>query len=304
MYLIVFVCFCLCTLSALCVLAKYVPDLRSSVLAHGKLQSVADRPTSSLSRVVASWTVPKSWFTHFYIVGLAFALICSAELTAATLRRKYGLLLTFLRHWDNPYWGDTLSLTESYLGTTLMTIHLARRVYESFYIEKLSPTARMHVSHYLVGIGFYGAMVFGTWLEGAVSFGVWPESSPALRSFHYIYALISVTLFIYASLHQYRCHAILASLRTKKTNTTYSIPRGDWFERIVTPHYFCDILIYASLCILYRFRNRVLLCGLIWTTLNLSVTASETQRWYCRTFGPLYTTTFPRKRWIIIPCVY
>jgi 3-oxo-5-alpha-steroid 4-dehydrogenase 3 len=154
----------------------------------------------------------------------------------------------------------------------------------------------MHISHYLVGIGFYGAMVFGTWLEGLSLFG------NRLEETHYfITTIISISLFIYASIHQYNCHVILASLR-KDSNEGYTIPRGDWFEWIVVPHYFADILIYLSLCILYRFQNCILLCGLIWTVINLSVVANETQSWYYNHFTKeKYNVAFPHGRWRIIP---
>ncbi|CAO3630609.1 unnamed protein product [Mucor hiemalis] len=187
------------------------------------------------------------------------------------------------------------------IGLTLMTLHLARRCYELFLIERPSKTATMHVSHYLIGIGFYGAMVFGTWLEGLSSFKA--QSNNNNNSTIYT-TVIAIGLFFYASLHQYHCHVILASLR-KDTDKGYTIPRGDWFEQIVVPHYFADILIYLSLCILYRFQNCILLCGLIWTTTNLSIVASETHSWYQHHFTiEKLKITFPHRRWRIIPYVY
>lgn len=124
----------------------------------------------------------------------------------------------------------------------------------------------------------------------------------------YISVILSIGLFIYASIHQYNCHKILASLRitTKKkketdTNKTgYAIPQGDWFEIWVAPHYICDILIYTSLCILYQGKSIILLCGLMWTFLNLTVTATETKSWYVQTFP-----NYPKHhRWIVIPGIF
>lgn len=173
MYLISFVCFCLCTLTFFAILARCIPLLRSSVLSYGKLQSIAVHPTSTIASQLAQWTVPKSWFSHFYVVGLISALYCFAEIVLLLQWHGHGPVLYCLRVWDIPQASSHISVLESLVALALLTLHLARRVYESFYIERSSLEARMHVSHYLAGVGFYGAMVLATWLEGAANFGVW-----------------------------------------------------------------------------------------------------------------------------------
>ncbi|CDH58502.1 3-oxo-5-alpha-steroid 4-dehydrogenase [Lichtheimia corymbifera JMRC:FSU:9682] len=308
MYLISFVCFCLCTLTFSAILARCIPLLRSSVLSYGKLQSIATRPTSSIALQLAQWTVPKSWFAHFYVVGLISALYCFAEIVFLLQWHGHGPVLYCLRMWDIPQASSHISVLESIVALALLTLHLARRVYESFCIERPSLEARMHVSHYLAGVGFYGAMVLATWLEGAANFGVWSGklSPPALDWSDLLCTrvVMATFLFFYASMHQHQCHCILASLRTKKEANHYQIPRGDWFEWIVVPHYFADILVYLSLCILHGFRNWILICGLIWTVINLSITASGTEEWYKAKFGLRYQATFPKGRWIILPGIY
>lgn len=181
MYLISFVCFCLCTLTFSAILARCIPLLRSSVLAYGKLQSIATRPTSTIASQLAQWTVPKSWFAHFYVVGLISALYCFAEIVFLLQWHGHGPgpVLYCLRAWDIPQASSHISVLESIVALALLTLHLARRVYESFYIERPSLEARMHVSHYLAGVGFYGAMVLATWLEGAANFGVWSGRLPS-----------------------------------------------------------------------------------------------------------------------------
>ncbi|KAJ8653066.1 hypothetical protein O0I10_011286 [Lichtheimia ornata] len=308
MYLISFVCFCLCTLTFFAILARCIPLLRSSVLSYGKLQSIAVHPTSTIASQLAQWTVPKSWFSHFYVVGLISALYCFAEIVLLLQWHGHGPVLYCLRVWDIPQASSHISVLESLVALALLTLHLARRVYESFYIERSSLEARMHVSHYLAGVGFYGAMVLATWLEGAANFGVWSgipsPSALGLSDLLCTRVVMATLLFFYASMHQHQCHCILASLRTKKEENHYQIPRGDWFEWIVVPHYFADILVYLSLCILHGFRNWILVCGLIWTVINLSITASGTEEWYKTKFGLRYQATFPKGRWIILPGIY
>lgn len=122
------------------------------------------------------------------------------------------------------------------------------------------------------------------------------------KGFPIVSTLLGIGLFLYASYHQYKCHSILAALRINKKNDDgqhYRVPYGDWFEYLVAPHYTCDALIYLSLCILYQGQSIILLCGFLWTLVNLSIVASETKVWYMATFPD-----FPKKRWIMVPGLY
>ncbi|KAI9005521.1 3-oxo-5-alpha-steroid 4-dehydrogenase-domain-containing protein [Phycomyces nitens] len=302
MYLTLVLCGCLITLTALSLASKHIALLRSSVLAYGKLDLTADQPLTAMARWIKKITVSKTWFCHFYAVGLVAAIECLVEITLVLQWRVCGPVLTILRLWDTPQGSQHLGLGECLIGLVIMTLHLSRRLYESLVIERPSANARMHFSHYLAGIGFYGAMVLGTWLEGAANLGVW---QPAKASFALPWTTIpSIGLFLYASHHQHTCHKILASLRTPKTKNAYMIPRGDWFEMLVVPHYFADILVYVSLWLLYRGHNWTLTCGLVWTIVNLGVTAGETEQWYQRTFGQRYIDAFPRSRSLLLPHIY
>ncbi|KAG2180016.1 hypothetical protein INT43_003803 [Umbelopsis isabellina] len=174
----------------------------------------------------------------------------------------------------------------------------------------------MNVSHYLIGIGFYGAMVFAAWIEGAANLGVWDINDVdwSLKSSYILnpHVIIALSLYVYASWHQHTCHQILANIRSKtrdpssssSQSNVYQIPRGDWFESVVCPHYLADILIYVSMCILNKWQNLTLLAGLFWTIINLTVTASETEEWYKKSFGSKYKKTFVRGRWVILPGIY
>ncbi|KAL0092828.1 3-oxo-5-alpha-steroid 4-dehydrogenase-domain-containing protein [Phycomyces blakesleeanus] len=304
MYLIIVLCGCLAILTILSFVSKHIALLRSSVLAYGKLDYTADQPLTAMARWIKNITVPKTWFCHFYAVGLMAAIECIIEITLALQWKVFGPVLTVLRLWDTPQGSRHLGLGECLVGLGLMTIHLARRLYESMMIERPSANARMHFSHYLAGMGFYGAMVIGAWLEGAANFGIW-QPIKVVEPFTLPWTTIpSIGLFIYASYHQHTCHKILASLRTPKTRNAYVIPRGDWFENLVVPHYFADILVYVSLWILYQGRNWTLTFGLVWTIVNLGVTAGETDQWYRKTFGKRYNDAFPRSRSLLLPHIY
>lgn len=316
MLLIALLCVCLHFLSLLSLLAKFEPTLRSSVLAYGKLSTTADQPNSSLSIWLAQQTVPKAWFSHFYLVGFIFALWCDFEVAMLLSFHQSLPIVSVLRRFDSPALGKTQPAVTCILSLCLITLHIGRRLYEVNIVERPSKQARMNVSHYLIGIGFYGSMVFAAWIEGAVNLGVWDindidwplRSSSILRP----HVIIALALYIYASWHQHTCHQILANIRSKirdpssssSQSNVYQIPRGDWFESVVCPHYLADILIYVSMCILNKWQNLTLLAGLIWTTINLTVTASETEEWYKKSFGSKYKKAFVRGRWIILPGIY
>ncbi|ONM14738.1 Polyprenol reductase 2 [Zea mays] len=55
---------------------------------------------------------------------------------------------------------------------------------------------------------------------------------------------IGAIIFIWGSLHQIHCHAILGSLREHKDSDEYVIPCGDWFSRVSCPHYLAELVIY------------------------------------------------------------
>jgi 3-oxo-5-alpha-steroid 4-dehydrogenase 3 len=316
MLLIALLCCCLHILSALSLLAKFQPTLRASVLAYGKLTETSDQPTSKFSLWISQQTVPKAWFLHFYLIGFLFALWCNLEITILLWKHKKGPIVSVLAHFDTPDFANTQPPIICLLTLCLITLHLGRRLYEVNIVERPSRQARMNISHYFIGIGFYGAMVFASWLEGAANLGVWDLSQQPMILFdsHHLvrpHVIIALALFVYASYHQYVCHRILANIRmntrpstSSAQSTIYRIPRGDWFEKVVCPHYLADILIYVSLCILNELRNLTLMAGLLWTTINLSVTAGETERWYKKSFGSKYSNTFARGRWIVLPGIY
>ena len=116
-----------------------------------------------------------------------------------------------------------------------------------------------------------------------------------------VHHMLAVSLFIWASYHQYKCHVILGKLTTYNHtgSKVYKIPHGDWFEYISSPHYFAEIIIYFALFILMHgpsFRSIFLVLFVI---LNLSLGASITHDWYHTKFK-----SYPKNRCQIIPYVY
>lgn len=116
--------------------------------------------------------------------------------------------------------------------------------------------------------------------------------------------ILSVILFIWASIHQFKCHVILANLcSTAKQTTTsskvYKIPYGDWFQFVSSPHYLAEILIYISFVVMQKGANVYLWLMLLFVVQNLSLGATVTHSWYHDKFKE-----YPKSRTRLIPFIY
>ena len=127
---------------------------------------------------------------------------------------------------------------------------------------------------------------------------------------------MAVVVFLWASYHQYKCHSILADIRS--TTTTCSqhplekgkplgsasktlgvgIPEGDWFRLVSCPHYTAEIIIYGSLLLLQAGSvGTVLPCLFVGIVLSLS--ARQMHSWYHEKFED-----YPKDRKRIIPYIF
>lgn len=133
-----------------------------------------------------------------------------------------------------------------------------------------------------------------------------PERTPVateLWSLVHWYHIVGLSLFVWASVHQHRCHKILANLRTRRNNSdhSYHLPKGDWFEYVSSPHYLAEVLIYMALLVFFAATD----WGTNWwlvvafTTSTLLLSARQVHLWYKLKFKDHPT------RWkIIIPGLY
>ncbi|RKP24715.1 3-oxo-5-alpha-steroid 4-dehydrogenase-domain-containing protein [Syncephalis pseudoplumigaleata] len=183
----------------------------------------------------------------------------------------------------------TASTRASVLVACLMQIQLMRRYYECLFVERPSPTARMHIGHYAVGISYYIATCMAIWCHD--------QPAASATSAGWLPTILALSLFAYASIEQYRCHAILGQLRATQPGT-YAIPYGGWFSHVSSPHYLAELLIYTALAMLLRFPW-TWCCLLAWVVVNLGTTARQTHRWYRRQFRD-----YPAARTAFIPKLY
>ncbi|KAL6509077.1 hypothetical protein OROGR_023184 [Orobanche gracilis] len=285
------------------------------------------------------FSVPQNYFCHFYIVGViwtTFLLVatwhCAYKTTAAVsesfLYSSIASHLTGVSHEFPSLQSRSLvgeykyGIWKSVFLLLLMEFQVLRRLIESIYVFKYSPSARMHIGGYLTGLFFYTAaplslcckystevfklvatllaefIVKGKDRMQVTEFNFWGHVNPLLQLKWY--AWIGAAFFFWGWIHQRRCHSILGSIRENSHRIDdYAIPEGDWFEYVSSPHYLAEIVIYGGLVITSGFSDITMWLVFSFVVANLALAAGETQRWYLRKFD-----NYPRNRCAIIPFVY
>ncbi|SCU95879.1 LAME_0F13894g1_1 [Lachancea meyersii CBS 8951] len=179
-------------------------------------------------------TVPKAWFSHFYVYSVFVSSV-------------------------------NMFLLQFNLLSILIAVHSARRLYETVYVNVSKPSARIHVSHYLVGFWFYSAVNYAA-----------STSSPETWSSLPVRCL-ALLLFALASWDQHENHLHLSKLRK------YTLPTYGLFRIVASAHYFDEFLLYFALTLFTGASAKLLVC-LLWVIANLSFSAVETRAWYLQKF--------------------
>ena len=245
-------------LIAICISIYFFPFL-AAISHYGKNRPQQHQPQhgASLNTIqsLLTWTVPKSYFLHFYITATLFAILMLSCISQAFI-----LIIFFC--------------------------HSLRRLYESLYISVFSKTARMHITGYLLGISFYPLAILTLYTAHVSSLNEDDEEDDLFYNFIF---LLSGLIFLLGSYQQHQAHQILANLRripnlkkssgnAHQVSTQYSIPYGGWFQYVSCPHFFAEILIYTSFLIKFPSERNLQLMW-IFVCLNLALTAKTTHQW-------------------------
>jgi len=115
---------------------------------------------------------------------------------------------------------------------------------------------------------------------------------PSLRVF------LALSIFVIASGIQHDCHEYLASLKK------YTLPDHLFFQLLLCPHYTCECAIYLSLAIMSapegQILNKTVTMALVFTAVNLGLTADTSRQWYTQKFG----AETIKGRWRMVPYLY
>ncbi|XP_024528091.1 polyprenol reductase 2 isoform X1 [Selaginella moellendorffii] len=230
---------------------KALHPLRSLVLACCRRGKLLYSSSSSSKR----FTVPQSFFTHFYVVGVTWNTLllatatlssCMCTLSSATDGIQFSALVEqFTGAGASAGSGSIPSMAKQkqrgwtvVLLLLLMELQVCRRLYESLMVLSYGPDARMHLLGYLVGLFFYVAAPLSLCCQeigeimintlGTVSQGrlrsscAWNPDTRWWECFHYSpwrlnwYQWLGALLFLWGWYHQYKCHQILASLSSEE----------------------------------------------------------------------------------------
>lgn len=129
--------------------STYTSTLRSSGMSVG---GILDH--------IATYRVPHSYFTHFYVVSVLSSMFWCAQIL--TKGRTFTGIASYALTTSNV---PSMSVERVALTWSLMTLQGTRRLYECVALTKPSE-AKMWVGHWLIGIGFYIAMGAAVWVEG------------------------------------------------------------------------------------------------------------------------------------------
>ncbi|KFX90589.1 hypothetical protein O988_08124 [Pseudogymnoascus sp. VKM F-3808] len=279
--------------STLLVSFNVVPSLQQRFLKYGaranKVKDEHGKPVqepesggrlSHFMDLLASFSVPHSWFTHFYITSVA-----SSVFWAIQVARK-GLVFRFLAelHLDNSANEPSMAIDQVVLVWALMAVQGTRRLYECITLTKPT-TSRMGAPAYLLGVVFYLAMGVVVWVEGIPSILANDISFQSLATMIQpsIKTAIGVPLFLLGSIAQHGCHTYLASLKK------YSLPKEGLFRGIISPHYTSECVIYLGLAIAGappgQPLNKTIATVIFFEAINLGITAEFTRIWYSEKFG-------------------
>lgn len=240
--------------SVVILVTKYVGSL-NQLLQYGKVALQKKEPEGSLDIVVArvaSLTVPKSWFLHFYLVFLVLM-------------------------WGQMWW--VFGASHKYkLIWALLTLQASRRAVESHALTAWGSKSRMHVSHYFVGLLYY-VCISGNCLLGLTTGAVDAVGASRVDSVE----LLLVGIFLVFSVDQWQNHRHLALL------VKYSVPTFRFFKVVSCAHYLDEIALYFVITVIALRGNTTsadwnFAASWVFVVVNLSVSALETKQYYMEKF--------------------
>ncbi|KAJ5748388.1 uncharacterized protein N7511_010084 [Penicillium nucicola] len=243
---------------------------------------------------LATWQVPHSYFTHFYIASLLSSVFWAAQLLSRGI-----VFQAIATRVSEEHRQQSMSMTQLVICWIFLVMQGSRRLWECLNFSK-SSSSQMWVVHWVVGLSFYLAAGVAIWIEGSGTLltkdltihHLKITNAPSMRTF------FLVPLFLVASGLQHDSHHYLFSLEK------YTLPQHPMFSGVVCPHYGAECVIYLTLSLLAAPRgalvNKTMLACMAFVVVNLGLTARNTKKWYAQKFG----NDSVKDWWYMIPWVY
>ncbi|CEO98404.1 Polyprenol reductase [Plasmodiophora brassicae] len=291
--------------AAVVLLARAIPSrIAEAAYRYGKTLGANEDTFSSWSVdvLVRKATVPKRYFTHFYVFATVWVASLIVLVTSAR-PNSWPLILQTQRRAS-----ECGAPLDAILCLVLMQIQAARRLIECLsWVSASRSAARMHVAHYLLGFLFYAFAPLTL-----IASNLHSLAGQSQRQAHWVPGLLdqvqprhlaAIVIFLHASYNQNRCHAVLASLRGAGQSASYKLPRAPWFRVLACPHYFFEVEIYLAMTVIHLGCLEGMVnaaCIAAFVLIELGVVAQDNKRWYEQHF-PKET---PKKWWCIIPFIF
>lgn len=253
--------------------------------------------------IINYFEVPKSWFRHFYVIATiySFAVIYVVSSVYFFQSSVPEVTKLFLDIAGSPNRTVTINATPAYIAMLLLCAQIWKRLYETFCISVYSDS-KINVVHYLVGIAHYLGALTAILMEAPVF------AAPSFKhrvtftteDFH-LNLVIGVVIFAWAWCHQYKSAVILANLRKDEkgsiVNYDHKLPVGGLFDRLSSPHMFCEMLMYLALNIIL-WGHSTWPYVFLWVFCNQCETALLSHWWYKSKFK-----AYPKKRKAFLPFI-
>ncbi|XP_047545991.1 polyprenol reductase [Vanessa atalanta] len=245
--------------------------------------------------------VPKALYRHFYAFSSVFSALTLVYAILVywfefSVHGSIGFLLKLTLEQDEP----TVPALAAILALSLLLVQCIRRCYETYCLQVFAKSSKMNLSHYLVGLVHYYAVIVATIGQAPLFCGsqnrdkiVWSDTKTL------VLALPCSIIFVWAWYEQFMTNIIFANLRKDKKSgdvitEEHKIPHGRLFEHVSSPHRLCEIILYVVLLILIP--TRTFFCIFLWVIANQVQTAIHAHVWYKKTFN-----NYPSNRMAVIP---
>jgi len=264
------------------------PVLPTAVLELFRYGKTLNGPVQS--SLVGLISVPKSYFTHFYIFSSVYIplLLCLtiAEASGRRLPDSVKPTLDFLCTTDRT---SNTSRTSALLALSLLSLQCFRRLYECVAVNQASKST-MNVTHYIVGFAHYFCTGTGIVCEAP---GFAPGLAAPTPSLLLLVPLVCI--FFWAWYQQLEAHRIFARLKIANP-TKHSVPYGGLFSLVSCPHYTMEVVLYTVLLLILGISHSSMLLVWSWVVINQCIAGLMSHSWYQTKFKE-----YPPTRKAIIP---
>ncbi|XP_016062771.1 PREDICTED: polyprenol reductase [Miniopterus natalensis] len=246
----------------------------------------------------------KRYFSHFYIISVlwnGFLLWCLTQSLFLGVPFP-NWLYTLLRILGaTQFRGGELALS-AFLVLASVWLHSWRRLFECLYVSVFSD-ATIHTVQYCFGLVYYvllGLTVLAQVpMDGSNVYVVGKNLLMQTRWFH----ILGMMMFIWSSVHQYKCHVILGNLRKNKAGVVihcnHRIPFGDWFEYVSSPNYLAELMIYISMAVTLGFHNVTWWLVVTYVFFSQALSAFFSHKFYKSKFS-----SYPKHRKAFLPFLF